>query len=66
MLTPPDNVLRRDAVQSLTGLGRSTIYAKMTDGNFPKPIKLGPRSVGWLQSEIVAWMEARKAERDVA
>jgi predicted DNA-binding transcriptional regulator AlpA len=33
-------------------------------GLAPKPIKLGPRTVGWLIEELAAWVEARKAERD--
>ncbi|MDF2143142.1 AlpA family transcriptional regulator [Paenirhodobacter sp. CAU 1674] len=59
-------ILRRPEVQSRTGLGRSTIYAMMTAGTFPKPIKLGAKAVGWPESEIAAWLEGRKAERDAA
>jgi prophage regulatory protein len=36
----------------------------MSDGRFPKPIPLGERSVGWIESEIIAWQKARIAERD--
>ncbi len=57
-------VLRRDEVERVTGLPRSTIYDYMAEGKFPKPIKLGPKSVGWLESEVLAWREARIAERD--
>ena len=56
-------ILRRAAVQKMTGLSRSTIYAMMAAGSFPKPIPLGLRAVGWAESEINAWLEARKAER---
>ena len=55
-------VLRRRAVQAITGLSRSTIYAKMGAGTFPSPIRLGARSVGWLVEEIEAWIAARIAE----
>lgn len=58
-----ETILRRPAVQSATGLSRSTIYAMMAAGRFPKPIPLGLRAVGWAESEINAWLEARKAER---
>ncbi len=61
-----ETILRRPEVQARTGLGRSTIYAKMADGTFPKPVKLGPKSVGWMESEIAAWLEGRRAERDAA
>ena len=37
----------------------------MKEGNFPKPIALGPRSVGWLESEISEWIWERvKLTRD--
>jgi prophage regulatory protein len=51
-------VLRRHDVEQMTGLSRSTIYAKMADGSFPKPIKLSKRAVGWPDHAIVAWLTA--------
>ena len=59
-------ILRRPAVETTTGLSRSTIYQHMQAGIFPKPIRLGPKAVGWLESEVLAWIEARTAERDAA
>ena len=38
-------VLRRPAVEAMTGLSRSTIYAMMAEGEFPRPLKLGKRAV---------------------
>lgn len=58
-----ERILRRSVVQDRTGLSRSTIYAMMAAGSFPRPIPLGLRAVGWAESEINAWLEARKAER---
>jgi prophage regulatory protein len=55
-------LLRRRQVETLTGLKRSTIYEGMARGHFPKPIHLGPRSVGWLANEIEDWIAARIAE----
>ncbi len=52
-------VSRRPAVQRRTGLSRSTIYAKMAEGDFPRLIKLGKRAVGWLDSDIDEWLESR-------
>lgn len=62
----PLTILRRPQVSARTGLSRSTIYQLGADGNFPKPINLGPRSVGWLSHEIDAWLAARVAARKVA
>ena len=60
----PKNILRRPEVEARIGLSRSGIYAAMAEGNFPKPIKLGARAVGWAESEIDAWLESRFARRD--
>lgn len=60
----PELILRRPFVQRCTGLSRSAIYDLMSKGKFPKPIQIGMRAVGWPEGEIVAWLEARKAERD--
>jgi prophage regulatory protein len=56
-------ILRRPAVTRKTGLASSSLYAAIARGEFPKPIKLGERSVGWLSREVDAWIEARAAQR---
>ncbi|MER8683953.1 AlpA family phage regulatory protein [Mesorhizobium sp. M1405] len=48
-------ILRRDAVERISGLPRSTLYAKIASGEFPRPIKIGVRSVGWLEQDVAAW-----------
>jgi prophage regulatory protein len=55
-------ILRFPQVVERTGLPRSTIYAKLADDNFPRPIKLGARSVGWLEAEIQGWLDQRISE----
>ena len=52
-------ILRLPAVKTRTGLSRSTIYLQIADGTFPKPISLGLRAVGWLETDIEAWLAAR-------
>jgi prophage regulatory protein len=61
-----ESILRLPAVRAATGLSRSTIYARIAAGTFPKPIPLGTHAVGWIASEINAWIqqlitEGRKA-----
>ena len=57
-------ILRLKQTKERTGLSRSTLYALIKDGKFPTPISLGARAVGWLSSDIDAWIEARvKASR---
>lgn len=61
-------ILRRKQVEAHTGLSRSGIYAKLTpnpkrpgdyDPTFPKPVKIGIRAVGWVESEVEAWVAAQ-------
>jgi prophage regulatory protein len=52
-------ILRLPQVKSRTGLSRSTIYLRASEGKFPKPIALGPRAVGWLESEVTEWIEGQ-------
>ncbi len=51
-------ILRIKQIVEITGLGRSTIYEHMAIGLFPSPIKIGKRAVGWLDSDISAWIAA--------
>ena len=53
------SILRRKQVERRTGLSRSTIYLRIQEGTFPRPISLGARAVGWLENEIEAWLVAR-------
>ena len=55
-------ILRLPDVKARTGLSRSTIYLKIAEGTFPEPISLGARSVGWVESEVAAWI-ARRIEQ---
>lgn len=53
----PDRIVRLKAVLSRTGLSRSTIYCKITEGTFPPQIKISVNSAGWRESEINCWIE---------
>ena len=52
-------ILRRKQVEARTGLSRSTLYLRISDGSFPKPINLGGRAVGWIEHEIDDWLADR-------
>ena len=52
-------ILRLPAVKASTGLSRSTIYLRVSEGTFPKPVSLGGRAVGWLEAEIQEWLQRR-------
>lgn len=55
-----DKILRRPMVQATTGLSSSTIYSMMAVGEFPRPVQLSVRAVGWRESDITAWLESRQ------
>lgn len=57
-------LLSFDDVASRVGLGRTRIYAGVASGDFPKPVKIGRRSL-WVEAEIDQWIAARIAERDM-
>ena len=60
-----ERILRRPEVEARTGLSRSTLYAMMAEGAFPKPVQLGKRAVGWPERAIAEWLESRTG-RDAA
>lgn len=55
-------IIRLPEVGNMTGLSRSTIYARMTEGQFPKSIPLGGRLVGWRRSDIQSWIDQQAAK----
>lgn len=58
-----EKLLRLPAVIERVGLKRSKIYEQIQSGKFPKPVPLGAARA-WPSTEISAWIEARKAERE--
>jgi prophage regulatory protein len=61
----PHRILRNREVRAKAGFpGSSTLYKAMERDGFPRPISIGARSVGWLEDEVDAWIEARAAKRD--
>lgn len=60
---PVSKILRWPEVHNVTGLCRSHVHQMASKGEFPKPIKLGGRSSGWIESEIIEWINRRIAAR---
>ena len=54
-------ILRLPIVLDRTGLSRSTVYQRVTEGKFPQPVSLGARAVGWIETEVEEWI-ARQIE----
>jgi len=61
-MKPISRILRLPEVKAATGLSRSTIYDRIARGEFPKPINLGYRAVGWVEDDIMDWQQERVAE----
>jgi prophage regulatory protein len=59
-------ILRRKQVQAYIGLSRSTLYLRIAEGTFPKPVSLGGRAVGWSATEVAALNAARIAGKSDA
>ena len=60
-----NNIIRLPAVIKKTGLSRSTIYALVSINKFPQRIQLSPRSMGFLESEVDAWLASKIEERNL-
>ncbi|MCA1805695.1 MAG: AlpA family transcriptional regulator [Xanthomonadaceae bacterium] len=59
-------ILRLPVVKGRTGLSRSTIYLRISEGTFPHPVKLGARAVGWLEHEIEEWLACQVEQSRLA
>ena len=58
-----EKLIRLPAVEAMTGLKRSSIYAYMRAGNFPGSVRLGVRAVAWRESQVQDWCVARTETR---
>lgn len=56
-----DRILRLPAVEARVGLSRATIYRRVAAGDFPRPVPLGGKAVGWRLSAILRWVAERGA-----
>ena len=56
-------ILSRTETENRTRQKKSKLYKSITEGTFPKPVKIGAAS-GWIESEVNAWIQARIRERD--
>ena len=56
-----DRMLRVSEVLELAALSRASLYRRMADSGFPKPRRMGPRAVRWMESEVINWINERPA-----
>lgn len=59
-----NKIHRLPEVLDLTGLCRSSLYKALAAKDFPEPVKIGKRAVGWLQTDLMAWVQSRQKRSD--
>lgn len=55
---------RLPEVMDMTGLSRSSIYLRISTNEFPKPVKIGRRAIGWPEESIIAWQAKMMEAQD--
>lgn len=58
-----DRIVREPECRRMTGLARNTRWRMMRRGEFPQSRQLGRFSIGWLESEILAWIASRETQK---
>lgn len=51
------SILRRPKVLNATGFSHGTLYNRIKTDGFPRPVSLGGRTVGWVESEVQEWLQ---------
>ena len=62
----PRRFIKLPVVKDYTSLSTSEIYRRIAAGTFPTQITLGPKSVAWIEAEVLEWCDALAAQREVA
>lgn len=60
-MSNPDPIFRPQRAAEYLGINRTALYQWVKDGLLVKPIQIGPRAVGWRQSDLDAFIESRRA-----
>lgn len=58
-----ERIIRKPELLARVGLSDPTIWRMERRGEFPKRVRLGGNSTGWLASEVEAWIKQKAAER---
>tara|TARA_R110000868_G_scaffold373033_2_gene636989 strand:- start:6350 stop:6568 length:219 start_codon:yes stop_codon:yes gene_type:complete len=62
----PRRFIKLPKVKDYTSLSTSEIYRRIAAGTFPAQVNLGPKSVAWIEAEVLAWCDSLAAHREVA
>ena len=59
MAIEESRILRLPEVLRLCGMSKSLLYQMIGEGEFPAPVRIGQRSVGWRYGDVLSWLESR-------
>jgi len=62
----PRRFIKLAKVKDYTSLSTSEVYRRIAAGTFPAQVALGPKSVAWIEAEVLAWCDDLAAQRKVA
>lgn len=62
----PRRFIKLAQVKAYTSLSTSEVYRRIAAGTFPAQVTLGPKSVAWVEAEVLAWCDELAAQRKVA
>ena len=57
-----ESLLRLPEVEAVVGMKKSKIYSLLQEGQFPAPVRLGPRSVRWKSTDVEAWIDGLEGD----
>ena len=52
-------LLKFAEVTALTGIGRSQLYRRISEGDFPQPVRVGPKSIRFREDDVQEWVNSR-------
>jgi prophage regulatory protein len=58
-----EKIYRLPDVMAATGLCRSAVYAQLKEGQFPEPVRIGRRAIGWKETDLVEWVNTRSKRK---
>lgn len=61
-VVPRDRLVRLPEVEGMIGFRKSAIYKMIAEGRFPKPVRLGTRTVAWPETAVLQWVQDRISE----
>lgn len=57
----PEEIWRKPRVLMIVGMKGTWLHESIKRGDFPAPVKLGVRAVGWRRSDVEAWLAGRES-----